>query len=82
MKLTHEEHAARAMLMGRIYDWVDGTYCTYDNNGLDTDAMICCMDLEPISWERSVARRLAGGDEYHFTLPPIKETPWARMDDE
>src|SRR5262245_6681052 len=25
--MTHEQHALRAALMGRVYDWRDGTYC-------------------------------------------------------
>ncbi len=53
--MTHEEHIARAMLMGREYDWRDGTYMV---NG-STKGLIDAITLEPISSDDAFARAVA-----------------------
>lgn len=85
-KLTHKEHATRAMLMGRVYDWRDGTYClgVDDKTGMALpDDMIDAVTLEEVH-HRSVTRRM-GYSGTHAGEPwetPKRETPWARMDDD
>lgn len=52
MKLTHKEHDARAMLLGRVYDWRDGTYCLPSESGTGgviTRDMLDAVTLEPIT---------------------------------
>jgi hypothetical protein len=83
VKLTHSEHATRAMLMGRTYDWTDGTYCRTEPDGsLDTNDMLCCITLEKIHISDAGGRRVTLSGATHWTRPPNRETDWARMDDE
>ncbi len=47
--LTRSEHIARALLMGRVYDWRDGTYCLTDADGdPEVLGMVDCVTLEVI----------------------------------
>jgi hypothetical protein len=59
-KLTHKEHVARAMLMGREYDWRDGTYMV---NGAG-DHLIDANTLESVEFE-TAANRCVIGNNYH-----------------
>lgn len=83
-RLTHNEHAARAMLMGRMYDWRDGTYCMvsgYEIDGtpiLHPRNMINCQTFEPVHAVRIGADFI----RYRPVDKPIRETPWARMDED
>ena len=88
-KLTHKEHAARAMLMGLFYDWRDGTYC--DGNyisGPTSEGMIDANTLEPIPDYEGSSRRgvtLSHCHEVNVKMDwktPMFETEWARMDDD
>lgn len=50
-KFTRKEHIARALLMGRVYDWRDGTYCPDIRdaaNNLMASNMLDCDTLEEI----------------------------------
>ena len=77
-KLTHKEHAARAMLMGRVYDWRDGTYCDEE---MDADTMVDAVTLEPVDFHTAMARNVIRPDEeILYSDPPDRQTPWARMD--
>lgn len=70
---TVEEHETRAMLLGRFYDYSDGTYCQEDNDGIiSVYEMLDCLTLEVISYEDATARKVA------FTG---KQKPWQRDDD-
>lgn len=87
MKLTHKEHTARAMLMGRVYDWTDGTYCTLslDKTGsLDPMTMIDAVTLQPVTQHVATDRRILSydGTPAHWSRPPLRKTDWARMDDD
>jgi len=58
-KLTHEQHRARAILMGRVYDWRDGSYCFYadvESKHLSHMHAIDAETLEPISEATLVGR--------------------------
>ena len=80
-KLTRTEHHARAMLLGRIYDWRDGTYCHSDgvgDGGVSFDNMINAETLEPIG--QSEAMKRSGGLGYKEVPEGVK--PWEREDDE
>lgn len=51
-KFTRKEHVARAMLLGRVYDWRDGTYCYpmfgRDEAMLSSEGMLDCDTCEVI----------------------------------
>lgn len=68
-KLTHAEHDARAALMGRYYDWRDGTYCD-PAMGAD-DYMLDAFTLKP----RRVQLDQISGKNYGQR--PRPETRWA-----
>lgn len=84
-KLTHREHTARAILMGRVYDWRDGTYCegVLNNGGVSHHNIICAVTFEPIT-NSSITRRmfLNNATAAMDWRKPRHETPWARMDDD
>lgn len=79
--LTHQEHTARAMLLGRVYDWRDGTYCRIDRSGsYDTDSMLCCVTMEPIDLHTSTKRRDGANLMDDDAWGCAKEnTPWGVM---
>ena len=86
-KMTHSEHAARAMLLGMKYDWRDGTYCkgTDQTNGPGSNDMIDCVTLERVSFldtfDRMGENKINLGEGTFSWHTPRWETPWARMDD-
>lgn len=58
-KYTRKQHIARALLMGRVYDWRDGTYCPdiRDLTGnLMADNMLDCDTLEVMNERLQVSR--------------------------
>lgn len=80
--LTHEEHQARAMLMGLMYDWRDGTYCLprYPK-APSAKGMIDCLTLEPL-WRQATPRdhtdlRSHNLGKYEWNDPP-HITPWGK----
>jgi hypothetical protein len=54
-KFTHAEHRARAMLMGKVYDWRDGCYSDpMIFSGVEmssTRGMLDAVTLEPMEQE-------------------------------
>lgn len=85
-KLTHKEHMARAMLMGRIYDWRDGTYCLSSSGStihMSVQDMLCADTLGDISGDQCISRRHHNGAaDFEPGSDPAFETPWAKMDEE
>lgn len=86
-KMTHREHAARAMLLGRQYDWRDGTYCkgTDQTKGPGNSDMVDCVTLKRVSpLDTNTRMKFNGIDILTARVKwrvPEWETPWARMDD-
>lgn len=78
MTYTYDEHVTRALLMGRIYDWRDGTYCLTNPMGAPTEEnMLDCLTLEPIT--KTDHRRIDSGtaDWYKSTRLSHKgPVPW------
>lgn len=84
-KLTHKEHAARAMLMGLVYDWRDGTYCHIDQAGIALAGdLIDAETLDHITLHEANGRNVMGdrAEDVSWRTPPKQDTPWARMDDD
>lgn len=82
-KLSHEEHRARAMLMGRVYDWRDGTYCLVnelDHNHLLPRGMMDCDMLEVIEGY-PIERMLHLTNNVHWYDEPTVDGPWVRKDE-
>ena len=84
-KLTHEEHAARAMLMGRVYDWRDGTYCFADSDGLPIGTaldgrhpMLDCETLEVIDDDKQEERFQKLNKEWRYWGSKPQPRPWAK----
>jgi hypothetical protein len=85
-KLTHAEHDARAMLIGLVYDWRDGTYCSENSEGdPNTACMLDAITLEPVELITIHNRLNSWGhrnQKYRVWARP--ETPYAfkeEMDD-
>lgn len=85
-KLTHMEHEARAMLLGKVYDPVDGTYCLADDQG-DPSAlgMLCADTLEPLPPDHTIIQQRQDACRMERTFNPYtydrqKETPYAAPD--
>lgn len=75
-ELTHNEHRARAMLLGLWYDWRDGTYNNEDGR-VTINALTLENDDFPIYSDR---RKEWGfsyeGDDANMENPP--PTPYCR----
>lgn len=85
-KLTRKQHIARALLMGRVYDPRDGTYCRLDDKGYPvTPGMLCCETLTPMSGKTS-SDRLASDKIQGYrweTVNYIPHTmPWEAPEDD
>jgi hypothetical protein len=80
-RLTHEEHAARAMLMGKVYDWRDRTYCDMNDQGSEPQwdmherdyAALDADTLEPLTWGECEARIMGNRNE-DWRRPPNDDT--------
>ena len=46
--MTYEEHMARAMLLGRVYDWRDHTYCILGGVGPIINSSITGLDADTL----------------------------------
>jgi hypothetical protein len=85
MKLTHDEHTTRAMLMGLVYDWRDGTYCTAQTSNGEpgySDVILDCETLEPLTPEAARERGETSGVDPSNAVRmwrdiPSKRVPWA-----
>lgn len=78
-RLSHSEHAARAMLLGRVYDWRDGTYCTSFKDGhLSTANVLDCLTCEPITPAEEHMRKMQGFTGSAWDIPE-QPTPWAKL---
>lgn len=80
-KLTHAEHTARAMLLGRYYDWRDGTYCLYEINpdgspNVKPQNMLDAMTLEPIT-DIGLSRMHKWGNQNRDIQDKRRPTPYA-----
>jgi len=81
---THAEHRLRASLMGRWYDWRDGTYV--DNAQEPTSALpasgflIDCNTFEPVDAADAEELRLFNGTSYMGLGNPLP-MPWALPDE-
>lgn len=79
-KMTHAEHTARAMLLGMVYDWRDGTYCHFDPEGdgigITYLGALDAMTLQP--YDCSIEHRIRdwGFISVRHTDPP-QPTPYA-----
>lgn len=86
-KLTRKEHKARALLMGRVYDPRDGTYCKVgdDLEMLSTTDLLDCVTMEVMDpqtcKERMHGFRADYGDVFWFNKS-IPCQPWEAEDDE
>jgi hypothetical protein len=58
--MTFEEHVARAALMGRTFDWRDGTYVANDSLGDYID----CVTLEMVALEECNRRMSRVGTKH------------------
>lgn len=58
-KLTHEEHTARAMLLGMVYDWRDSTYNYVYRDVMSPHGMLDAKTMEPIDPIRAADRQVA-----------------------
>lgn len=70
-KLTRKAHIARAMMMGRLYDWRDGTYCIPCMDGSAPGSN--CIDCETLEQRSYNAEMIAGKkwDDYkNATVQP------------
>ncbi len=77
--LTHQEHQARAMLLGLHYDWRDGIYGKMDGHIVSTVGALDCLTCEPISKEEYVWRKNLGFLDSSYYLEPERDTPWGAM---
>lgn len=78
--LTHEEHVARAMLLGRVYDWRDGSYCILNRSigqGMPvSEGMLDCLTCEPMASTRRYSREACSlMATYDWTDAP-RDTSW------
>lgn len=84
-KLTHAEHDARAMLLGRVYDWRDGTYCLKGDTdcGCISMGMLDAMTLEPMD-DHNCTRMQMWGNTKNVINPAFGrlETPYAYSEQE
>lgn len=79
-KLSHSEHAARAMLMGRLYDWRDGTYCAVAHDGTySITDMIDCETFEPVHSASDRCQNWMNVSTGGYSDTPHPR-PWARDD--
>lgn len=80
--LTREEHYARAMLLGRVYDPRDGTYCvaSFDGDYSVSEPYLDCVTLEVIP-DDDARRRMVKHGGYRAD-PSTQSYPWEAVDDE
>jgi len=87
-KLTHEQHKARAMLMGLAYDWRNGTYYrpmgTFRDGSVATWWVVDAQTLKPMTGEQ-VAHRNKDPDWQVFVIyygpgNAPRTTPYAEAD--